>query len=421
MRYDVIIVGAGPAGAVLAWKLPQSMKVLVVDSRPLLDESRIHDEDKCCGGMLDHASQKELARLGLGLPKRVQMAPQIFTVRAIDFDSHSERYYQRNYLNIDRAEFDRWLLSLAEKRPNVTIRTEEKAILVKEDENAVFLTTRKGQERFTYEGRYLVGADGAASFVRHYLIRTHHLKLKEAKVYASIQEWHPVKTPPPYYGAMFDQKVTDYYSWIIPKTVGKGQSLPPGGYMLLGSAIPAGTADSSLSVRSGLSGVGDAEKASVNERFERLRQDMLSKGFDVSHPLKRQGALILRPRMFGSVFDGKGKVFLCGEAAGLISPSSSEGISFALRSGEALADSFAKADASEDADLDTGKMAQTNSGTNEASVREQYRKAIRPLRLSIALKSLKSPIMYQPIPRLTVFKTRALSMKVRKDTEKWGE
>lgn len=421
MRYDVIIVGAGPAGAVLAWKLPQSMKVLVVDSRPLLDESRIHAEDKCCGGMLDHASQKALARLGLGLPKRVQMAPQIFTVRAIDFDSHTERYYQRNYLNIDRAEFDRWLLSLAEKRPNVTIRTEEKAIILKEEKDTVFLTTRKGQEQFTYEGRFLAGADGAASFVRHYLTRKYRLKRKEPRVYASIQEWHPVKTPPPYYGAMFDRKVTDYYSWIIPKTIGKGEKLAPGGYILLGSAIPA----EKLTERNAGKNAGKIDEknpgkpagkknASVGERFEQLRKDMLSKGFEVSSPAKRQGALILRPRMFGSVFDGMGQVFLCGEAAGLISPSSSEGISFALSSAEALADSFAKACAvSSDSCADAKALA--------AGTRREYQKRILPLKLSIALKTLKSPVMYQPLPRRMVFLTRALSMKVRRNTEKWED
>ena len=109
-------------------------------------------------------------------------------------------------------------------------------------------------------------------------------------------------------------------------TVKEGGVLPAGNYFLMGSAIPADSRETA--------------GGSVKERFERMRWDMTSRGFDVDHPAKTSGAMILRPHMFGSILTGRERVFLCGEAAGLISPSSSEGISFAMRSGEALARSF---------------------------------------------------------------------------------
>ena len=46
------------------------------------------------------------------IPKSVLLSPQLFAVRTIDIDNSMEKYYQRNYINIDREEFDKWLLSI---------------------------------------------------------------------------------------------------------------------------------------------------------------------------------------------------------------------------------------------------------------------------------------------------------------------
>ena len=71
-----------------------------------------------------------------------------------------------------------------------------------------------------------------------------------------------------------------------------------------------------------------------------------------------------------------------------------EGISYALRSGEKLAVSFG------------GKLPMI--------IRSRYEKELMSLKISIALKSLKSPIMYGKTLRGLVFKTRALRMKGNK-------
>ena len=377
MKYDVIVVGAGPAGAVLAWKLSKKLQVLVIEKRHLLDEDRIYEEAKCCGGMLDHAAQKQFARLGLALPKEVMMPPMIFTVRAIDFDSRMERYYQRNYLNIDRAGLDTFLIRQASEHDNVRILTGRTVFRIEEKEDEIRVTVRDEEGKTEeFSSDVLVGCDGASSVVRRFVLGEYHPKIRQPKVYASIQEWHRTSEPVPYYGAMFDHRVTDYYSWIIPKTVGDEH------YMLLGSAIPAGKR--------------------VKERFEILRSDMALRGFKVDEPVKTTGAMILRPKMWGSVYTGDGRVFLCGEAAGLISPSSSEGISFALRSGEILA-----------------AAAGSEQIRSAQQLRKRYEKKLGSLKRSIAIKSLKSPVMYRAPLRSLVFRTRALSMKVLKDTERW--
>jgi hypothetical protein len=74
---------------------------------------------KCCGGFIAPDAQLILARFGLGIPKSVLLSPQLFAVRTIDFDNSLERYYQRHYINIDREEFDKWLISIVNKNVDV--------------------------------------------------------------------------------------------------------------------------------------------------------------------------------------------------------------------------------------------------------------------------------------------------------------
>lgn len=53
-----------------------------------------------------------LGKMGLAVPKKVLVDPQMFLVRTIDFDNYLESYYQRFYFNMDRLMFDEWLLSI---------------------------------------------------------------------------------------------------------------------------------------------------------------------------------------------------------------------------------------------------------------------------------------------------------------------
>ena len=367
-QFDVIIVGGGPAASVLAWRMPREKQVLIVDRRFLLTPERLYEREKCCGGMLDETAQKALAKLGIPVPHEVLVGPQVYAIRAIDFDNQMEKYYQKAYVNIDRAKFDAHLLGLAAKRPNVTVWQGSFAGDIQEEKDCVSVLVRKedgSKERVS--APYLVGADGGGSMVRSYLAKEWAGTAAEKnapKVYASIQEWHKMPKALPYYVSTFNESVTDFYSWIIPE----------GEYMIIGSAIPQGE--------------------NVRQRFNLFKADLASKGFDVSKPVKERGAIILRPKFWGSVQSGRGRIFLVGEASGLISPSSSEGISFALRSGEKLAEAF------------RSKL--------PIMIRSCYERELLPLKISIALKSLKSPIMYGKKLRGLVFKTGALSMKVNK-------
>ena len=367
--FDYIIVGGGPSGSVLAHCLGQSAQVLLIERRTL---TRVEEDgarlEKCCGGLLDPSAQDALTRLQIGLPKEVLTEPQVFAVRAIDVDNHKERYYPKRYVNIDRTAFDRMLLNRAAEAPGVTLM--ENALVLDHKQNPEKVTCkvldRNTGKTELFDAKALIGADGAASIVKgklteRYLIPVGGDRLSGApRVYVCVQEEYEVPEPLPHHAAIFDRFVTDFYSWVIPK----------GNRILVGSAIPDGD--------------------DIKLKFAKLKADLASEGFDLSRPVHRSGAKLLRPRPFGSVFAGKGKVYLVGEAAGLISPSSAEGISYAIRSAMLLGETL----------LSGGHLA-------------QYDKSLRKLKLEISLKSAKSPIMYGPFLRGLVFRSGALSIDVK--------
>ena len=131
--YDMIIVGAGPAGATLARGLGRRYRVLLVDKRNFDSEAKRDSREKSCGGLLDPSAQKALTRLNLALPKSVLASPQVFAIRAIDLDNQMERYYQKQYVNVDRVEFDRWLVQKAVAQRGVTLMEEASVVGFREE------------------------------------------------------------------------------------------------------------------------------------------------------------------------------------------------------------------------------------------------------------------------------------------------
>lgn len=353
--YDVAIIGAGPAGATLARLIGSRYKILLVDKRPLQEIVDITHTGKCCGGLLAPDAQQVLGEMGLGLPQSVLVSPQLFVVRTFDLQADLERYYQRFYLNLNREAFDRWLVSLVPS--SVDFRTNTNFKAAKATGTGYELTlTSQGQE-YREQARFLVGADGANSQVRKATFPAHIVP-----TYVAVQEWFKVEKALPYFTAIFDPRLTDFYAWTIPKE----------GHLLLGAALPLGK--------------------DPLARFETLKQRLAAKGFDFSNRVKREGCLVLRPKSNKNIVHGQGKVALLGEAAGWISPSSAEGFSYAFRSARALAEAMTEG---LDGALST------------------YRVKTKSLATNVVIKNLKSPFMYQPQLRGLVLRTGIMSTDVR--------
>jgi len=341
MVFDVAIVGLGPAGATLARLLSPDLKVVAIDRKSRTDSKTF---SKCCGGLLSDDAQKSLARLGLVLPKRILVDPQIFSVRTIDPKVPEERYYQRFYLNMDRHAFDMWLISLIPER--VKIWENVQCTNVVRQENGFFeVTMQQGDTVQSLQARIVVGADGAASMVRQKIGKPHR-----AKEYVAIQEWFRMPNQRPFYVSLFDEEITDSYCWALSKNDD----------LIVGAAVPS---DDSLG------------------RFERFKSHLENRGFILENKIKREACKVLLTDSFSGQDTGKDGVYFIGEAGGFISSSSLEGISYGMDTAQALANVL-------------------NESTEQ--VTKRYKKATFGLRMKLASKVVKRLPIYQPLLRKLV-------------------
>lgn len=352
--YDIAIIGAGPAGSTLARLIGGKFKVILIEKRDLENKETKSSIKKCCGGLLAPDAQKMIAKLGLGLPKDILVNPQLFAVRTIDVNTNLERLYQRFYINMDREKFDKWLVSIipscVDKRFNSLFKGFE------EIQGGYKIRFIQNEKEMSVKARIIVGADGAFSKVRRMICKDKN----DPQTYIAIQEWFESSEYLPYFTAIFDKEISDFYSWIIPKE----------NYILLGSALKP--------------------KNNTRQKYNLLKSKLEKLGFDFNRKVKTEGAYIYRPRRVSHLFLGRDGIVLIGEAAGAISPSSAEGFSYAFRSSLYLAQS-----------LEEGME----------GFLERYKQKAKEIKFNLLIKNLKSPVMYNPFLRKLAMRSSLQSIQ----------
>jgi len=325
LDYDLIIIGAGPSGCSVANFLNKDYKVLMIDWS-------LFPRDKPCGGLLTDESVEFLSKIKL--PESIYSQPKEVNMRFIDWDNNLEVEQKRNLLNIDRRKFDYFLLNLS--KDSIDFFSNTKFLDFESEKNGVTVLIERNNKRKIIRSKYLIGADGAFSSVRRKITN------KDLTRYLAIQEWIPKIKDIDTFDYILCKEITDFYSWLIPKE----------NRILIGSALNL--------------------KSNTVEKMNLFKNKLREKNSLFIISSKKESALITRPKIIEEIVLGNNNVFLLGEAAGLISPSTGEGISFALRSGYFCAQSI---------------------NENFENPFENYKKLCEPLIKEIEKKIIKANIL----------------------------
>ena len=158
---DVLIVGAGPAGSVCAYLLQKAgISCLLIDRATF-------PRDKLCGGGLTPKCWKLLDELIPGFKYEYNSIRKIRLT--VEENNHCDFESALELRLVKRKEFDNDLVELyksvgGEFQQGSFLRYDE------QEDGSLVVTLKSGEQ---IACRYLVGADGSTSTVRHFLANNH--------------------------------------------------------------------------------------------------------------------------------------------------------------------------------------------------------------------------------------------------------
>lgn len=277
MRYDAVVIGAGPGGSSAARSLAQKgLKVLLIERKTL-------PRFKLCAGCL---SARTSTLLPEGWRKKV-----LNTIRGGilgfkgDLETHLRAKDDIAFI-VDRRDFDLFLVEKALEE-GVDLLQEEEFLTFQEERGSYRVVTN----RRTIICDFLVGADGVHSKVARLL------GYRKRKLFRSVEFFLES------YGG--DEVRIDIgfvkrgYGWVFPK--GEGASV----------------------------GMATAEKEDLMKTFLEYSSYITKRV-----PQKVLGWHIPYAEGWDDVSLGKERVLLVGDAAGLVDPLLGEGIYYAIKSGQ---------------------------------------------------------------------------------------
>ncbi len=314
---DVIIVGAGPAGATAAYYLAKN------GVHTLLLDRQTFPRDKTCGDFVSPISIKELEAMGVAQLEEFQNTNPISKAamylngeELIVADMPQFDGLAKQGKVIPRRKLDNWILNAA-KTQGATFIDKVLVTGFKVKPQYVEVTARIGASTRIFRAYLLIGADGTNSVVANIL---HGAPPAKANRTVGIRAYFEnVQGPIDQADMHFSSESFPGYFWLFP--AGNGQANVGVGVLL--QTTPSGNPPKDLFYH--LTNTNPAIK-------NRLKKSKLSgsletwpiNSYDPKQPLTAD------------------RVLLTGEAAGLVNAVNGEGIQYALISGRWAAQTAAE-------------------------------------------------------------------------------
>jgi geranylgeranyl reductase family protein len=319
--FDLIIVGAGPAGFACAFQLRnQNLKIAIIDQATF-------PRDKICGDALSADVVNQLYRMDQSLGEKFESFAQKIDSHGVRFVAPNHSFLDINYQNphhgnsagyiSKRLDFDHFLFQQIENQSNIKVFQSEKVLDSRRNAEGIELKTDKRQ----LTARMIIGADGAHSIVNRKL---GNIKVEKDHYCAGIRQYFEGVTGfhnNQHIELHFYKELLPGYFWIFPLPNGQANV----GLGMLSSEV----SKKKLDLKKELGKLIES-KPDLKERFRNAKELEKPQGFGLPIGSKK------RP-ISGDRF------LLLGDAASLIDPFTGEGIGNALRSGRIASEYILKA------------------------------------------------------------------------------
>ena len=316
-HFDVIIVGAGPAGTSCSLALKDSnLNILLVDKESF-------PRDKICGDAIGGRSIKSLHKYAPELIEEIRnfgMKEFISTTRVfIDNQKPFNLYWKNESYCIKRFDFDGLLLKHAVKTGRtLTFKANFKIDDVIKECDRILIGNKSANTY--YSANIVVAADGSQSFLAKQLI---DLQLDPFNFSAAVRAYYSNVD-----GIMPNQTEVHIYKenmpgylWIFPL----GNNTSSVGFGMLSNKI----SKRKINLRNSLTEI-ISKNPQLKKRFEGAKMETEIKGFGLALGSRNV-------KLYGNNF------LLIGDAGSLIDPKSGDGISNAIESGFISATTIIKA------------------------------------------------------------------------------
>ena len=293
--YDVLVVGAGPAGATCAQRLAEAgLKTLLIDKKRL-------PRYKTCSGLIVPDALRFLEEHFGPIPAEAYAKPkELKGVKIIQADQ-VRRELAVSAHNVWRGPFDHWLA----RSSKTEIRDRCSFLHLSEEESSLRVRLLSRGSAFELETRYLVGADGGPSQVRDALSPSFKNEIGWIFAYQVHYRYdqESIELDPYYFYAFLDEDFSQFFAWANFKD----------DHLILGTSVRRG-----------------ADIYAYYSAFvEHMRQ---AYGFVPKGVEHKSGCFLNDMALRGKFHLGRGRVLLVGEAAGFLNMLG-EGISSALSTG----------------------------------------------------------------------------------------